>query len=1231
MRPKPKPPVDEKSSNSQSHLANDSTNSSSRNMTNTESKSPYASLMANRPKSSKIPWSGIAAGNANSSVPSNSTTPMSFANAAAQSILRSTTPVGSGRSHNPPSILTRSSSNTSSNASNLVPNSVANQSSRSSRTLSGNSFGSVSTTGGTLHSNLKNESSDGDNVSISNDSINETNIEPNACNDQVSSTEIPPLTDSEVEKRTIDMLRSNSSGKTYSAEEMVEIWSSMKKNNLIRSINSPESRSELHFSATPNDPALIEQQKQPLPPSHAFFNQLQYQSPLMSAVSNSQQQLSQLDLHRTNSSLLLSLTGNDVGNEHFSSVNNSTVNSVANSPRLSSNQLSSNNLQNSVYFGSNLLTSSKASLEIGDSFSNNGSAISTRSELSVEGMVKSPSANSVSNSSLLPGSPAMLNTSIDSHTNQNSSGNTWNSFNSYPNNVPELSNSSSHGRSSQQSVGSSILGTDHSGSIPQPIRPSQLGGALNSGIISSNTPAPPGIAPPQPYLIPPEQTEWYYKDRKNNIQGPFNGLFMQQWFNEKWFSDDLLIKRSDESEFYMLREFIKKLNYSTEPFLVSLPDTTKQPSGVSVSNFYNSNSLNPAFQEVPTAGHSLTSQIGMHSRIAPLQQIQQQQNTSNNSWASMSPSQPPISPWAQNHTRLHHVSSSSSIPNSISAAQDTSSNIPVTSSLGFHSVHGSQVNLSSHISSTGGPTDIWNQSRNNNSIPQTPHRVPSISNLNGQSVNLSKVSSGLSLDDGDLVSVNAEPSTDKEEHFEKILDDSSPKEDKNEFPVDATASPTTEVQPIKPPTDNSLDIGNKLEHLKIADTTKSEVENFLNPEASLDASLRDKDSDLLEPYNNDLTQNQNASDAFDKKETLVASPTSNNAPSRTQTSGLPPPESAIEARHSPTVIKPVMAPWAKKESTKPKVLSLKEIQEMEAAEQRSRKAQQAATASLLASRVASTVISSSASNASLPSSATWASVGVSSSGSKKTLAQIQKEEEEAALQNRKSGSASASGSTFASAISATPANLTTVSQTKKFNELLSTASSAPANAGGAWTTVGPGGKKVGSQTASSVQASVGLNATPNTPVKKQVTILSRNAPAGNSPASSVGVKPQQASSALSSASEEFLNWCKASLVDLNSGVNKTELLSMLLSLPSSSESKEIIADSIYSNSTTMDGRRFADEFLKRRNQAESGNNSTQSETYWSDILSKGVASKASTNDGWNVPFKVVGKKKNRVN
>ncbi|GAN10007.1 hypothetical protein MAM1_0312c09541 [Mucor ambiguus] len=71
-------------------------------------------------------------------------------------------------------------------------------------------------------------------------------------------------------------------------------------------------------------------------------------------------------------------------------------------------------------------------------------------------------------------------------------------------------------------------------------------------------------------------------------------------------------------------------------------------------------------------------------------------------------------------------------------------------------------------------------------------------------------------------------------------------------------------------------------------------------------------------------------------------------------------------------------------------------------------------------------------------------------------------------------------------------------------------------------------------------------------------------------------------STIKSPSEEFLKWCKLSLRNLNEGVNGDEILQMLLSFPLDNSCAEIIQDIIYANSISMDGRRFASDFITRR-------------------------------------------------
>ncbi|KOG96209.1 Syh1p [Saccharomyces eubayanus] len=101
--------------------------------------------------------------------------------------------------------------------------------------------------------------------------------------------------------------------------------------------------------------------------------------------------------------------------------------------------------------------------------------------------------------------------------------------------------------------------------------------------------------------------------------------------------------------------------------------------------------------------------------------------------------------------------------------------------------------------------------------------------------------------------------------------------------------------------------------------------------------------------------------------------------------------------------------------------------------------------------------------------------------------------------------------------------------------------------------------------------------------------------------------------------QEFLKWCRSQL-KLNSGVQPDNVLEMLLSLPPGPESKEIIADTIYSYSSTMDGRRFATDFTKKRLECEEQISDPLS---WSEVLTMPEGS----SEDWE--FQVVGKKKGR--
>ncbi|CDH12377.1 uncharacterized protein ZBAI_04163 [Zygosaccharomyces bailii ISA1307] len=104
-----------------------------------------------------------------------------------------------------------------------------------------------------------------------------------------------------------------------------------------------------------------------------------------------------------------------------------------------------------------------------------------------------------------------------------------------------------------------------------------------------------------------------------------------------------------------------------------------------------------------------------------------------------------------------------------------------------------------------------------------------------------------------------------------------------------------------------------------------------------------------------------------------------------------------------------------------------------------------------------------------------------------------------------------------------------------------------------------------------------------------------------------------------SARQVFLRWCRSHM-KLNASVRTDAVLEVLLSLPAGNESIGIITDTINSNSNAMDGKRFAEEFIKRRQECEQH---IEDPLTWAEVLSMPEGD----DDDWE--FQVVSKKKGR--
>jgi len=107
---------------------------------------------------------------------------------------------------------------------------------------------------------------------------------------------------------------------------------------------------------------------------------------------------------------------------------------------------------------------------------------------------------------------------------------------------------------------------------------------------------------------------------------------------------------------------------------------------------------------------------------------------------------------------------------------------------------------------------------------------------------------------------------------------------------------------------------------------------------------------------------------------------------------------------------------------------------------------------------------------------------------------------------------------------------------------------------------------------------------------------------------------------------DFLRWLRESLKGLNPGVNVDEFIQMLLSFPveASQDTIDLIQEQAYANSTTIDGRRFAADFIARRKldmQPQSRGSAGTGTTSLADVVK---APQKSTQSDWG--YKVVKKK-----
>ncbi|SCU94711.1 LANO_0E07800g1_1 [Lachancea nothofagi CBS 11611] len=309
---------------------------------------------------------------------------------------------------------------------------------------------------------------------------------------------------------------------------------------------------------------------------------------------------------------------------------------------------------------------------------------------------------------------------------------------------------------------------------------------------------------------------------------------------------------------------------------------------------------------------------------------------------------------------------------------------------------------------------------------------------------------------------------------------------------------------------------------------------------------------------------------------------------------------------SPALLSAKPAPWANKTKASFAGPSLAEIQQKEAAQRAKRKQEQEHQTREIAAKLQQQVFNEEASKPRIDSIATWASKKLPNQpldehmAPVKTIEQIQKEQAEQkkflAEQKRLWEEVQKNAKVNVAPSSTDVNEWTTV--TKK--QVIPLKASSTKNPNQANSYLSP--DKLRSMSANSSKQIGSSTSIPT--LKTKVATKAPVAYSGN---------------ASTSLRQEFLKWCKSQM-KLSQEVNVNGVLEFLLSLPAGPESKEIIADTIYSNSSSMDGRRFAAEFIKRRIDCEAKLTDSLS---WSEALSMPEGDV----EDWE--FQVVGKKKNR--
>ncbi|KAF3482826.1 GYF domain-containing protein [Arthroderma uncinatum] len=840
------------------------------------------------------------------------------------------------------------------------------------------------------------------------------------------------------------------------------------------------------------------------------------------------------------------------------------------------------------------------------------------------------------------------------------------------------------------------VGTSGGGAVTNPSAQSLLDGNMpqsqNAGQFggSSSSQLPPAQ---QRQMVMPDRMRWIYRDPQGNTQGPWSGLEMHDWFKAGFFTAELQVKKLEDVEYEPLAQLVRRIGNSREPFLVpqigvphGAPMSQPGPWGAAPPS--QAGAVQPPFaSSFPSFGTTLTAeqQNALERRKQEEQYLMARQKehlAQQQALMKMQQIQGPAHPinpqQLQHHSSAHSLQSQPSFGSITSPAafQPTPMQGPIQPP---HSVPAffegpMRQNTGPPGSQAGAPEfgvghdempilmDRINVNRGagqfgfNNAGSFPPGHQENQAHNQAVSTMLQD-RSRLQQEQENFTKAHPESIFDQQARDERVRQFHALRIADEDIPVRRTEEPSShreanqeqrsqEESPV--PNDQNhfnqgdeqeLTLTQKVQNAASAQRLHQQQQqqqqfNIQAPPAEVESPWAKIDNGLPQPFPPPPSQSPLPAPAAQRNRQHVADNLAAETRSETQTPN---------EVHATSV-----APWAKEHSEAAKGPSLREIQEAEARKAAKLEELAAATRRAIAEQERANPPPAPAPG--LPSTANWARSGSASTPTtdaasawsksvggknqatptttapKKTLAQIQKEEEA-----RKQRTAAAA------AAAASAANSLGTAAGKRYAELASKMTAqqpaSPAAASGAWTTVGASGKAKALPVTTAVNSRNVPGLTPSpTPATKPKSIMSRTVSIGNSAAASAN-RP----------AEELAKWAKLALEKgLNSSINVDDFVQQLLFLPPESE---IISDSVYANSQTLDGRRFAEEFIRRRKLADKGivdpassgagafgspAESKNASDGWNEVAKKGNAA-ASREDttASNAAFKVVSKKKGK--